>query len=161
MYIFGLAAEINENDAQLQYNLGLCCFKDEYYYRAVDHFKKCISIDKSHPFAYNNIAYVYNMQGYYSRTILICKQAKEYKNSDHNTHRHWSFAEFKEGNIYTAIKKIRKRVIKEPNLAENWIVWGLILRTEGNYKSAQHKYMKALRLDSKNLTAIYEMELIT
>lgn len=60
-----------------------------------------------------------------------------------------------------AIKKIRKGVHKEPHLAENWIVWGLILRTAGKYRSAQHKYERALKLDPKNSTALYEMDLVT
>ena len=73
---FTKAATINDNDAQLQYNLGLSNFKIEMYHQALEHLKKCISIDKSHPFAYNNIAYLYNMHGFYRDTILICKQAK-------------------------------------------------------------------------------------
>jgi hypothetical protein len=76
------------------------------------------------------------MHGFYRDTILICKAAKENNKNGHNTHRHWAFAEYKEGNIVKAIKKIRKGVHKEPYLAENWIVWGLILRTAGKYRSA-------------------------
>jgi len=69
------------------------------------------------------------------------------------THRHWAFAEFKEGNLVNAIKKIRKGVQKDALNADNWVVWGLILRTAGKYVSARHKFMRALKIDSDNTTA--------
>ena len=59
------------------------------------------------------------------------------------------------------IKKIRKGVHKEPHVAENWIVWGLILRTAGKYRSAQHKFERALKLEPENQTAQFEMELVS
>jgi len=65
---------------------------------------------------------------------LHCRQAKEYNRHKHGTHRHWAFAEFKEGNLVVAIKKIRKSVRKDPYSAENWVVWGLILRTAGKFQ---------------------------
>ena len=39
-----------------------------------------------------------------------------------------------------AIKKIKKAIQLDANDADNWIVWGLIMRTVGNYKSAMHKF---------------------
>lgn len=66
--------------------------------------------------------------------------AKENNKDNHGTHRHWAFAEFKEGHLVKAIKKIRKGVQKYPLNADNWVVWGLILRTAGKYTSAQHKF---------------------
>ena len=73
---------------------------------------------------------------------------------------HWAFAEFKEGNVVKAIKKIRKGVQKMPNNSECWIVWGLILRSAGKYKSAKHKFEKALKLNPKNETAKQELDLV-
>lgn len=83
----------------------------------------------------------------YTETINICKQAKEHNPKNHNTHMHWAFANFKLGNVVKSIKKIRKGVTKMPYNADNWIVWGLILRTAGQYKSAKHKFRKALKID--------------
>ena len=73
---------------------------------------------------------------------------------------HWAFAEFKEGNVVKAIKKIRKGVQKTPNNPECWIVWGLILRSAGKYRSAKHKFARALKIDPENDTAAQEYELI-
>ena len=39
-----------------------------------------------------------------------------------------------------AIKKIKKAITNEPGDPDNWIVWGLILRSVGNYVSAKHKF---------------------
>ena len=73
---------------------------------------------------------------------------------------HWAFAEFKEGNVVKAIKKIRKGVQKQPKNADNWVVWGLILRSAGKYKSAKHKFQKALKIDSDHETAKQELTLV-
>ena len=73
---------------------------------------------------------------------------------------HWAFAEFKEGNVVKAIKKIRKGVQKQPINAECWIVWGLILRSAGKYKSAKHKFEKAIKLAPRNETAKLELSLV-
>lgn len=76
------------------------------------------------------------MHQVYKDAISTCRLAKDSNTHGHSTHRHWAFAEFKEGNIVKAIKKIRKGAQKDPKMAENWVVWGLILRTAGKYKSA-------------------------
>ena len=62
-----------------------------------------------------------------------------------------------------AVKKIKKGISKAPRGRrdpDNWIVWGLILRYHGNYKSARHKFVKALKIDSENETAVYELKVI-
>ncbi len=59
-----------------------------------------------------------------------------------------------------AIKKIKKAIAKSPKDPDNWIVWGLIMRTVGNYTSAHHKFKKALRLDPQNATASEELEIV-
>ena len=57
--------ELNPNDAQLQYNLGLSYFKEEQYTLAVEHLKLCTQLDPLHRYAYNNLAFIYNMHQYY------------------------------------------------------------------------------------------------
>ena len=58
---FEKAEQINSDDAQLHYNLGLSNFKLEQYDQAVDHFKKCTKLDPQHQYAYNNLAFLYNL----------------------------------------------------------------------------------------------------
>ena len=157
---FEKAERINEDDAQLQYNQGLAYFKIGNYQHTVEHLKKCILLDNKHPYAYNNLAFLFNIHMIYKETLNICRQAKEFNRVAHNTHMHWAFAEFKEGNIVKAIKKIRKGVQKQPLNAECWIVWGLILRSAGKYKSARHKFEKAIKLNPKNETAKLELNLV-
>jgi Tfp pilus assembly protein PilF len=55
-----------------------------------------------------------------------------------------------------AVKKIKKSIEKAPKGAkdpDNWIIWGLILRYNGNYKSSRHKFLKALKVDHHSETA--------
>ena len=40
------------------------------------------------------------------------------------------------------------------------MVWGLILRSAGKYKSAKHKFQKALKIDSEHETAKQELLLV-
>lgn len=100
------------------------------------------------------------MHQFYPETVNICKAAKEANRHNHNTHRHWAFAEFKRGDCVTAIKKIRKGTIKQPDSADNWVVWGHILRTAGKYTSAKHKFQRALKLDPNNRTAKMELQVV-
>ena len=55
-----------------------------------------------------------------------------------------------------AIEKIKQAIIYEPEDADNWIVWGLIMRTVGNYESAKHKFDRALMLEPSNESALFE-----
>jgi tetratricopeptide (TPR) repeat protein len=157
---FGRAESINSADAQLQYNLGLASFKNEQYNSAVDHFKKCTDLDFCHPYAYNNLAFIYNMHTYYTETINMYKLIKSRKHKKHNCYRHLAFAWFKKGELPRSIKKIRKAIRTDPKDADNWVVWGLIMRTCGNYWSAQHKFQKALKLDPNNETAQFELDTV-
>jgi len=56
-----------------------------------------------------------------------------------------------------AVKKIKKGIEKNPRDADNWIIWGVILRYHCSYKSARHKFLKALKLDPKSETAKQEL----
>jgi Tfp pilus assembly protein PilF len=49
-----------------------------------------------------------------------------------------------------AIKKIKRAIEYDPKDEENWVLWGLIMRTVGNYKSSLHKYKKALKINPNN-----------
>ena len=79
--------------------------------------------------------------------------AKDGNNINHGCHRHWAFALFKKGEMAKAIKKIKKSISLDSEDADNWIVWGLIMRTCGNYPAAEHKFKQALKLDPRNYTA--------
>ena len=116
-----------------------------------------------HPFAYNNLAFIYNMHGYHKEAAIVCQTAKVRfpKEVNHNCYRHWAYALFKENNKSgKAFKKINKAVKEDPLDAETWILWGMMLRSVGNYEQAVHKIKIALDLDPENKTAIYENELL-
>ena len=57
-------------------------------------------------------------------------------NGNHLCFRHWAFALFKKGELSKAVEKIKQAVLYEPNDVENWLVWGFIMRSIGNYESA-------------------------
>ena len=60
-----------------------------------------------------------------------------------------------------AIQKIKEAITLNPKEADNWIVWGLILRTVGVNDSARHKYETALKIDPGNETAIFELDILS
>jgi cytochrome c-type biogenesis protein CcmH/NrfG len=64
------------------------------------------------------------------------------------------------GKMAKAVKKIKKGITMSPKDPENWIVWGLILRTVGNYPSSKHKFKRALKYDKDNVTAKEELATI-
>ena len=109
------------------------------------------------------MAFIYNMHKYYQETINVCNTAKLHCPEGHgskNCYRHWAFALFKKGEMAKAIKKIKRAVEFDPSDSDNWIVWGLILRTVGNYVSAQHKFEMALKLSPSNETALFELGIL-
>jgi len=64
------------------------------------------------------------------------------------------------GKMAKAVKKIKKGIMKIPRDPENWIIWGVILRTVGNYPSAKHKFKRALKYDKDNVVAKEELATI-
>lgn len=180
---FAQSCELNNRDAQLHYNLGLAYFKQEQYTKAVEHLKLCTTLDPTNVYAYNNLAFIYNMHQYYSETINVCNTAKimleqyekvkalqagtfnnkfgdEEAQVNHLCHRHWAFALYKKGDMGKACKMIKEGIFLDPKDPENWIVWGLIMRKVGNYKLAKQKFEKALSLEPQNTTAKYELDLL-
>ena len=147
--------------------MGLAYFKLELYNSAVDHWKRCLSLDPvGFPHAYSNLAFLFNLYQHYPQTISICRQAKQNCKPEEayaTCYRHWAFALFKRGDMAKAVKKIKKGIQKAPGGAkdpDNWIVWGLILRYHGNYRSARHKFLKAIKCDPNSNTAQQELAMI-
>ena len=128
---------------------------------AVEHFRICAQLDPKHPYVYNNLAFIYNMHGYYPETINVCNKAKlDNPEGCSNCYRHWSFALYKKGELAKAVKKIKKAISIDPADPDNWIVWGLILRTVGINDSARHKFEQALERDPCNETAKFEIDVL-
>ena len=73
---FKKSIEMNSEDSQCHYNLGLSYFKEEEYVLATEHLKICTTIDPYNFYAYNNLAFIYNMHQYYQETINVCNTAK-------------------------------------------------------------------------------------
>lgn len=82
-------------------------------------------------YAYNNLAFIYNMHQYYSETITVCTTAKlmlehheklkamekgvfikndEELHVNHLCHRHWAFALFKKGDMGKACKLVKESI---------------------------------------------------
>lgn len=103
------------------------------------------------------------MHGYHKEAAIVCNTAKVRfpKGVNHNCYRHWAYALFKENNKSgKAFKKINKAVKEDPLDADSWILWGMMLRSVGNYDLAAHKIKIALDLDPENKTAIYENDVL-
>ena len=97
----------------------------------------------------------------YQEAIEACNLAQNSNTDiDITCHRHWAFALFKTGSIAKAVQKIKEAIFFQPEDADNWVVWGMIMRSIGNYQSAKHKFERALKLDPKNETAKFEQEIL-
>ena len=153
--------EIEPDDAQVQYNLALVYFQLTRYDDAVEHFKLCTDLDPKHIDAYNSLAFIYNMHQLYPEAIQVCARASmNIPNNYHLCLRHWAFAFYKMGQMGRAVEKIKQAIIHNPDDAEHWIVWGLIMRTIGNYESAKHKFERALKLEPDNQCALFEYKML-
>ena len=97
----------------------------------------CTQIQPQHPYAYSNLAFIYNMHGYYREAAIVCTTAKVRfpRTVNHNCYRHWAYALFKQGkaSMGKAFKKISKAVKEDPADVDGWILWAMMLRTTGSY----------------------------
>lgn len=75
-------------------------------------------------------------------------------------HSLWSYAEFKQGLPASAIKQVKKAIDLCPDDPANWVLWGVILRSVGNYKSSRAKLERALCLDPENAAAKFELNVL-
>lgn len=50
--------------------------------------------------------------------------------------------------------------MKDPKDSDNWVIWGLILRTVGSYEPARHKFKKAVRINPSNEAAKFELDIV-
>lgn len=135
---------------------------------ALDHLKICIKLNPLHQYAYNNLAYIYNINSKTLKTKLVdcyeeaervCKKGKYVRINlqliqngvvAETYYRHWAYALYKQKDLVKAIKKIKQALEYAPDDADNWVIWGLIMRTNGNFQNALQKFRKALELDSTN-----------
>lgn len=113
---FQRSTTIKNNCAEAHYNLAISYAKNNKPRDAVEHFKRCIELEPQHPWAYNNLAFLYNVhssaaQNYYYEAKIVCETAaKRFPKGNHNCYRHWAYAEFKQMNLGEAFKKINLAV---------------------------------------------------
>lgn len=160
---FDKCINLDKKDAQAHYNLALAHFKVRNYDDCERYLIRCRDLNPKHRYAWNNLAFIYNLFGLYQQCIDTCKLAHEYIDDNLpgvNCHRHWAFALFKSRLPAKAIIQIKVAIDIAPYDAENWVVWGLIMRTVGNYESAKSKFERALMLDPANASAKFELELL-
>lgn len=82
------------------------------------------------------------MHGYYKEALIVCNTAKMRfpVTVNHGCYRHWAYALFKQNNQDgKAFKKVSKAVKDNPTDADAWILWGMMLRTVGNYEQSMGK----------------------
>ena len=142
-----------------------------------------------HKYAWNNLIFMHAANfiptgnaavSIYKRTIEVCNlaqqaldNAKDMGVEDYminrpeniagdnvNIYRYRAYAEFKESMPSQAITYLKKAIAEAPNDPENWSLWGMIMRSVGNYESARHKLKRALVLDPDCASAKFELEVL-
>lgn len=58
-------------NSDVHYYLGLSSLKSGFYNKSMERFNDCLKYDKSNIYAYNNLAYVYNITCHFQKTIDI------------------------------------------------------------------------------------------
>ena len=125
---FEKAVDLDDSDPQIYYNIGLANFKTREYELALQFWEKTVSMDPLHSYAWNNLAFLHNMnlvpvkkgENNWKNAVRVCSRATKAfeeemtRNGDAacsgmsteniNCHRQWAFAEFKLGTLTTACK---------------------------------------------------------
>ena len=73
---FEIASRFAPHNPEVYYYKGMSCLKAGRYDDCKLAFKKCLKYDKSNICAVNNLAYAFNISGYYDGAINYCEDRK-------------------------------------------------------------------------------------
>lgn len=165
MYAYQKCTTLNGECAEAHYNLAISYVKNNKPKYAVDHFKIVFKLEPMHPWAYCNLAFLYNTHQHYVEALVVCMEAEKlFGDYNHRCYKHWAYALFMkekdrikmQNNMSEAFKKITLATQLNPEDADCWIMWALMLRSIGNYVLAQHKLDVANKLSPDHPAIKYE-----
>lgn len=70
----------------------------------------CSSLDQSHPYVTNNLAYIYILLSKYEEAVKVCKQASLKNPKANNYFRNWAIALLKLKKPHKAVEVIKKAI---------------------------------------------------
>jgi len=75
----------------------------------------CNSLDQSHPYVTNNLAYIYILLAKYEEAIKVCKHASLKNPKAKNYYRNWAIGLLKLKKPHKGVEVIKKAIEINPN----------------------------------------------
>eukprot|EP00826_Nyctotherus_ovalis_P044049 TRINITY_DN4718_c0_g1_i11.p1 TRINITY_DN4718_c0_g1~~TRINITY_DN4718_c0_g1_i11.p1 ORF type:complete len:233 (+),score=52.19 TRINITY_DN4718_c0_g1_i11:678-1376(+) len=117
----------------------------------------CSRLDPHHPYAINNLAYVYILLKKYKEASDACNGAYNVNLGAKNYLRNWAIALMSQKLYGEAVEVIKEAIDNDPKSysnpqlnVENWVVWGEIMKIRGEFEAAKMMYEKAARMEAKD-----------
>lgn len=161
---FQLCFNLFDGDPQLYYNQGLTFMmylcssaRKTQYYKSAVMLEWCSRLDPHHPYAVNNLAYVYILLKKYKEASDACNGAYNINLGAKNYLRNWAIALMSQKLYGEAVEVIKEAIDNDPKSyskqrlnVENWVVWGEVMKIRGEFEAAKLMYAKAARMNAKD-----------
>ena len=117
---------------------------------AVAVMEECCQLNPNHEFATNNLAYLLILLRRDKEASEACKRASLTNKFAKNYFRNWAIALINQHQYSEAVNVIKRAIDENNTLAsiftilfiENWMVWGEIMLSKGDFEDARTKLLK-------------------
>lgn len=134
-------------------NLGQRYQEQGEYDKAIEQFKKALTINPNFPGALNNIGVCYGKIKQYALAEAALKKAISLKKDDVYAMNNLSIMYMEMGDLDRAVEYGEMAIRTEPNYANGHLTLGSVYATAGNLDRAEQEFAKALELDPTSRTA--------
>ncbi|MBV8278300.1 MAG: tetratricopeptide repeat protein [Verrucomicrobia bacterium] len=151
------ALEINPNDAEAHYNLGLVLFRNGQLDKAIAQYQKGLEINPNYVQAHNNLGNALFQKGQLDEAVAQFQKALEINLNYAEAHNNLGIALFQKGQLDEAVAQFQKALEINFNYAEAHSNLGLVLFRKGQLDEAIAQYQKALEIDPNYVQAHYNL----
>eukprot|EP00826_Nyctotherus_ovalis_P027891 TRINITY_DN2186_c0_g3_i9.p1 TRINITY_DN2186_c0_g3~~TRINITY_DN2186_c0_g3_i9.p1 ORF type:complete len:179 (+),score=64.02 TRINITY_DN2186_c0_g3_i9:694-1230(+) len=125
-------------------------FRKKQYYKAIVMMEWCCKLDPHHPYAVNNLAYLSILLKKYKEASDACADAYAVNRSARNYFRNWAVALLNQKLFSEAVEVVKEAIENNPLDYKNWVVWGEIMKTKGEFEVAKEMYGNAIQINDKD-----------
>ena len=146
---YSLLAAMEPNNAVAQCELGNVYLDWQDYPKAIEYFKKAISLDNKNASAHNNIGLVYSQQGSYDLATEHYLKAISLNPKSAQSYNNLAMVYDQKGDREAAIMNFKKAVEIDQRFAAAYNNMGMVYFKTDHYEQAEEVFDKAISLDPK------------
>jgi tetratricopeptide (TPR) repeat protein len=149
------ALELNPQNPNTAYNLGVILESGEDYIKAIDYYKKAIEINPDHALAHNNLGNCYQKVGEIQKAIAEYKKTAEVEPRHVECHYNLAVLYHLIGRVDDALAEFEAALEVRPDFAPASVALGDLYIQKADYEKAASIFEKLLQSDPKNPKHLY------